>query len=59
VNVIWKGSSLMTPIGGGVNIQPLRAIETNYILSDDKGEVAKMRKGITLDKLPANQWWWD
>ncbi len=58
VNVIWKGSTLMTPIGGGVNIQPLKAIETSYILNDAKGEVAQLRKS-TLDRLPDNKWWWD
>ena len=29
VNVVWKGSTLMTPIGGGVNIQPLEALSAS------------------------------
>ena len=28
VNVFWKGNSLMSPIGGGVNIQPRKAISS-------------------------------
>ena len=44
VNVIWKGATLMTPIGGGVQIHPTKAIQENYLLKDEKGAVAKVRK---------------
>ena len=59
VNVIWKGATLMTPIGGGVQIHPTKAIQTNYLLPDEKGAVAKVREGIELEKLGPTQWWWD
>lgn len=59
VNAIWKGNSLMTPIGGGVEIQPLRALESSNLLTDENGEVAKARAEVDMQSLPANRWWWD
>ena len=59
VNVIWKGATLMTPIGGGVKINPRQAIETSHLLPDTKGEVSDLRNKIQLDKLTPTQWWWD
>lgn len=59
VNVIWKGATLMTPIGGGVQIHPTKAIQESYLLPDEKGAVAKTRESIDLEKLGPTQWWWD
>jgi hypothetical protein len=59
VNVIWKGATLMTPIGGGVKINPRQAIDTSHIQVDTKGEVNDQRNRIQLDKLSPTQWWWD
>ena len=57
VNAIWKGRTLMTPIGGGVNIQPLKAVDTEHVRVDQAGDVTAAREEI---KLPAeNRWWWD
>ena len=46
VNAIWKGQTLMTPIGGGVQIQPSQALESDHLLSDQKGKVAKLRETV-------------
>ena len=59
VNSIWKGRTLMTPIGGGVQIQASRALESDNLLSDADGEVEATRATINLKDLPADQWWWD
>jgi hypothetical protein len=59
VNAIWKGHTLMTPIGGGVNIQPRQALASDNLLSDEEGEVAKTRDGIDIRGIPADKWWWD
>jgi len=59
VNVVWKGSTLMTPIGGGVNIQAKQALSPGNIQKDDKGELAKARQAVRVDGLAAGQWWWD
>lgn len=59
VNAIWKGSTLMTPIGGGVNIQPKNALVSDRMLSDEQGRLDSARKQISLDKLAKGQWWWD
>jgi hypothetical protein len=58
VNAIWKGNTLMTPFGGGVEIRPQQALEPANKLADD-GSAAKMRDSIDLSELPADAWWWD
>ncbi len=57
VNVIWKGSRLYTPLGGGVQIQPYLALAPEYRLPDEKGQVARRR--AELSQLPPQRWWWD
>jgi len=58
VNAIWKGSTLMTPVGGGVEIKPAKALESDKLLSDEKGKVAKLREDAKIN-LAKGQWWWD
>jgi len=56
---VWKGNRLMTPVGGGVQIQPLEAMATSNLLSDDKGAVKQAKAKTTLSGLANGQWWWD
>jgi len=56
---VWKGNRLMTPIGGGVEIEPLRAVQSENRLKDDKGTVKQARESVSLDHLATGQWWWD
>lgn len=58
VNAVWKGQTLMTPVGGGVQIQPNQALESENRLSDDKAKVSKLREAIKPN-LAKGQWWWD
>ncbi len=55
----WKGTRLMTPVGGGVTINPREALQATRLLSDEKGKVKQLRDGIRVEGLSANQWWWD
>jgi len=55
VNAIWKGNRLMTPVGGGVQIQPKRALQAAE--QDSSGDLAAAR-GRTLE-VPKDRWWWD
>ena len=57
INAIQRGNRLVTPIGGGVTVQPKMALDPSNILGDDEGTVASAR-GDKLD-LPADRWWWD
>lgn len=59
VSAVWRGNRLMTPIGGGVNIQPRLALTSGSLLPDEQGAVKKQRADITLDHLKEGQWWWD
>jgi hypothetical protein len=59
VSAFWRGTRLMTPIGGGVNIQPRLALESSSLLPDEQGAVKKQRGEITVDHLKLGQWWWD
>ena len=59
VNAIWKGTTLMTPIGGGVNIRPTMALATDRILSDKDGSLKKAHQQVGAPQLLKGQWWWD
>ena len=54
----FKGNRLMTPIGGGVRIEPALALDEQNTLSDEKGEVESLRQSLKPD-LKKGQWWWD
>ena len=56
---IWKGNRLMTPVGGGVQMGPTRALQTDVRLKDDKGTVKQAHDSVKLDNLAQGQWWWD
>lgn len=56
---IWKGNRLMTPVGGGVHIEPTKAIQSHNMLEDADGAVKQAREQIKLDGLAKGQWWWD
>ncbi|MEM9353261.1 MAG: DUF1598 domain-containing protein [Planctomycetota bacterium] len=58
VNSMWKGNRLMTPVGGGVQIQAGQALDSENVAEDD-GEVAKAHAAAAIADLPADQWWWD
>jgi hypothetical protein len=59
VNSLWKGSMLLTPVGGGVQMRPTEAIEPTNLLEDEKGAVQEARAAIDITKLAPDQWWWD
>ncbi len=56
---IWKGSTLMTPVGGGVEIQPRLALATDRLLHDEDKKLQQRREAISLEHLQDGQWWWD
>lgn len=58
VNAIWRGRSLMTPVGGGVTIHAEMALAPENLLEDEDGKLAKSRQETKLD-LAEGQWWWD
>lgn len=59
VNVVWKGNTLMTPIGGGVQIRPELALATSNIQQDKAGKVSAAHESVEVKAVPADQWWWD
>jgi hypothetical protein len=59
VNSMWKGSMLVTPIGGGVQMRPTEAISPTNLLEDEEQAVAKARTETDLSHLAPDQWWWD
>jgi hypothetical protein len=58
VATVWRGAKLMTPIAGGVRVEPQTAIKPGNLLADENGKVAKLRSQVKL-KLAPGQWWWD
>jgi hypothetical protein len=59
INAVSRGNQVMTPIGGGVSIDPLRALDTSNRGGDEGGKVKAARQEVKLDHLHASQWWWD
>ncbi|MEM8865345.1 MAG: DUF1598 domain-containing protein [Planctomycetota bacterium] len=59
VNSLWKGNTLMTPIGGGVEIRPTWALRDANRLDDKDGEVYAKRQELAAPQLADDQWWWD
>ncbi len=58
VNAIWKGHQLLTPIGGGVEINPLMALAPEKILADKDSKVSQARDKVKIE-LAKGRWWWD
>jgi len=58
-NGVWKGVNFMSPIAGGVNIQPRVALNSDRVKGDEDGAISKLKNEIKLDGLAAGQWWWD
>ena len=59
VNAVWKGNTLMTPVGGGVSIRPMLALASDRIKPDEKGELKELHEQIQIQTLPKDRWWWD
>ncbi|QDV67595.1 hypothetical protein Poly24_12960 [Rosistilla carotiformis] len=59
VNAIWRGNTLMTPLGGGVKLQPRVALNRDRILPDSEGRAAQAHQSQRTDSLKPGQWWWD
>jgi hypothetical protein len=56
---VWKRNTLMTPVGGGVRIEPDEALKTERRREDDSGRLHGFRQGLELSHLADGQWWWD
>ncbi|MEM6979251.1 MAG: DUF1598 domain-containing protein [Planctomycetota bacterium] len=59
VNAIWRGNTLMTPLGGGVSMQPRLALNRDRVSIDDSGEIAATKQRVDPENLADDQWWWD
>jgi hypothetical protein len=58
VNAIWRGSTLMTPLGGGVHMRPRTALSKEHVVSDD-GANNLVKQSASPSNLAEGQWWWD
>jgi hypothetical protein len=58
VATVWRGSRLMTPIAGGVRIEPLMAVKPENVLADEGGNLPKLHGSAKIQLAPG-QWWWD
>jgi len=58
VTARFKGNTLMTPLGGGVHIEPTLALDSENLLTDDTARVEATRQQLA-PKLAEGQWWWD
>ncbi|MEM6687809.1 MAG: DUF1598 domain-containing protein [Planctomycetota bacterium] len=58
VNAIWKGNTLMTPLGGGVQMQPRLALQKDRLDIDQTGQTSDVMVRAS-NGLDSDQWWWD
>lgn len=58
VNAIWKGTRLMTPLGGGVQISARKIASSQSTQEDSKLADTQSAATVPADLEP-NQWWWD
>jgi hypothetical protein len=59
VNAIWRGNTLMTPLGGGVHMQPKLALQKDTIVVDTAGNNDRVKQSAGPSNLADGQWWWD
>ncbi len=59
VNAIWRGNTLMTPLGGGVSVQPGVALNSEHLEVDTSGKNGEMKNVAGPKNLQPGQWWWD
>lgn len=59
VNAIWRGNTLMTPLGGGVNMQPRLAFNSDRMTVDESGDNVVAKAAADPSALEPGQWWWD
>jgi len=59
VNAIWKGNTLMTPLGGGVNVQPRQALTSERLTTETDGKTDALKQAVAPTNLADGQWWWD
>lgn len=58
VTAVWRGNTLTTPIGGGVEIFAKRAFTEENLLSANDTTVADEQKSAEAE-LPEEGWWWN
>lgn len=59
VNAIWRGNTLMTPLGGGVQMQPRKALSSQTLVVDREGQNNQVKQTAGPSELKDGQWWWD
>lgn len=59
INVVLKGSTVYMPIGGGVDIQARRALDSPNLLPDEGERLNDLRSGISVHELKESDWFWD
>jgi hypothetical protein len=59
VNAIWRGNTLMTPLGGGVHVEPRLALQKDRVEIDQAGSNNQVKQSAGPTELADGQWWWD
>ena len=59
LNAVWRGSSLVSAIAGGVSIQPRVCLNSDRVTVDTEGKINEVKASIAVDNLAEGQWWWD
>jgi hypothetical protein len=58
-NAVWKGNRLLSPIGGGVSIEPSRALQSDVIEVVERKQDVDVRAAAVPRTQGKLSWWWD
>jgi len=59
LNAVWRGSTLLPAIAGGVTIQPRVCLNSDKVTVDTEGKINEVKSSVVFDNLQDGQWWWD
>lgn len=59
VNAVWKGNTLLTPLGGGIHMQPRQALQSDRMVRESDGASDAVKQLSAPADLADGQWWWD
>ncbi len=59
VNAVWKGNTLLTPIGGGIRVEPAQALLGEHLVTETDGAADALKQLAGPTEAEAKRWWWD
>lgn len=59
VNAVWKGNTLLTPVGGGIRMEPSNALLDEHLVTETDGSADAVKQLAAPTAAESQRWWWD